>query len=150
LRGQLTVMAIVGTLTGIGLSLVGVPYSIFVGFMTGLLNIIPYLGLFISLILALVVALFTAHPVATMIKAALIFALVQGLEGAVISPKIVGDKVGLHPMIVILSVLVGAQFFGFWGLLLAVPVAAIINILVNQPKTKEPALPTETSAATEN
>jgi len=150
LRGQLTVMAIVGILTGVGLSLVGVPYSLFVGLMTGLLNIIPYLGLFISLILTLVVALFTAHPVATMIKAAIIFAIVQGLEGAVISPKIVGDKVGLHPMIVILSVLVGAQFFGFWGLLLAVPVAAIINIFVNQTKAKEPALLTETSISAEN
>ncbi|MDZ7360686.1 MAG: AI-2E family transporter [candidate division KSB1 bacterium] len=144
LRGQLTVMAIVGILTGIAMSLAGVPYALFVGLMTGLLNIIPYLGLLISLILTLVVALFTANPVATMIKAAIVFAIVQGVEGSVISPKIVGDKVGLHPMIVILSVLVGAQFFGFWGLLLAVPVAAIINAFVNQPKTPEPALPVET------
>jgi sporulation integral membrane protein YtvI len=139
LRGQLTVMAIVGVMTGIGMSLVGVPYALFVGLMTGLLNIIPYLGLLISLILTLVVALFTANPVATMIKAAIVFVIVQGVEGSIISPKIVGQKVGLHPMIVILSVLVGAQFFGFWGLLLAVPVAAIINVFVNQPKTPEPA-----------
>jgi sporulation integral membrane protein YtvI len=144
LRGQLTVMTIVGIMTGIGMSLAGVPYALFVGLMTGLLNIIPYLGLLISLILTLVVALFTANPVATMIKAAIVFAIVQGVEGSVISPKIVGDKVGLHPMIVILSVLVGAQFFGFWGLLLAVPVAAIINAFVNQPKTPEPALTAET------
>jgi len=144
LRGQLTVMTIVGVMTGIGMSLVGVPYALFVGLMTGLLNIIPYLGLLISLILTLVVALFTANPVATMIKAAIVFAIVQGVEGAVISPKIVGQKVGLHPMIVILSVLVGAQFFGFWGLLLAVPVAAIINAFVNQPKTPEPTLTAET------
>jgi len=145
LRGQLSVMAIVGVLTGIGMALVGVPYSLFVGLMSGLLNIIPYLGLFISLILTLVVALFTANPVATMIKAAIIFAIVQGLEGSVISPKIVGDKVGLHPMIVILSVLVGAQFFGFWGLLLAVPVAAIINVLVNQQKNNASTPQLETS-----
>jgi len=144
LRSQLTVMVIVGIMTGIGMTLVGVPYALFVGLMTGLLNIIPYLGLFISLILTLVVALFTANPIATMIKAAIVFAIVQGVEGSVISPKIVGQKVGLHPMIVILSVLVGAQFFGFWGLLLAVPVAAIINVFVNQPKTQEQALTTET------
>jgi len=144
LRGQLTVMTIVGIMTGIGMSLVGVPYALFVGLMTGLLNIIPYVGLLISLILTLVVALFTANPVATMIKAAIVFAIVQGVEGSVISPKIVGQKVGLHPMIVILSVLVGAQFFGFWGLLLAVPVAAIINVFVNQPKTQDQAPMAET------
>jgi sporulation integral membrane protein YtvI len=143
LRGQLTVMTIVGIMTGIGMSLVGVPYPLFVGLMTGLLNIIPYVGLFISLILTLVVALFTANPVATMIKAAIVFAIVQGLEGSVISPKIIGQKVGLHPTIVILSVLVGAHFFGFWGLLLAVPVAAIINVFVKQPEKQEPALPAE-------
>jgi len=140
LRGQVTVMAIVGILSGIGMAIVGVPYALFVGLMSGLLNIIPYIGLLISLILTLVVALFTANPFATMIKAALVFAIVQGLEGSVISPKIVGEKVGLHPMIVILSVLVGAQFFGFWGLLLAVPVAAIINVFVNQQKTKAQAV----------
>jgi predicted PurR-regulated permease PerM len=95
------------------------------------------------LILTLVVALFTANPVATMIKAAIVFAIVQGLEGSVISPKIIGQKVGLHPTIVILSVLVGAHFFGFWGLLLAVPVAAIINVFVKQPEKQEPALPAE-------
>jgi predicted PurR-regulated permease PerM len=150
LRGQVTVMAIVGVMTGIGMALVGVPYALFVGLMSGLLNIIPYLGLLISLILTLVVALFTANPVATMIKAAIVFAIVQGLEGSVISPKIVGEKVGLHPMIVILSVLVGAQFFGFWGLLLAVPVAAIINFFVNQPKTPEQTLAPQASSAAEN
>jgi len=143
LRGQVTVMAIVGVLSGVGMAIVGVPYAIFVGLMSGLLNIIPYVGLLISLILTLVVALFTANPFATMIKAAIVFAIVQGLEGSVISPKIVGEKVGLHPMIVILSVLVGAQFFGFWGLLLAVPVAAIINVFVNQQKTKEQAVVSE-------
>ncbi len=147
LRGQFTVMAIVGILSGIGMALVGVPYAIFVGLMSGLLNIIPYVGLLISLILTLVVALFTANPFVTMIKAAIVFAVVQGLEGSVISPKIVGEKVGLHPMIVILSVLIGAQFFGFWGLLLAVPVAAIINVFVNRPQIEEQPPVTETPAA---
>lgn len=148
LRGQVTVMTIVGILSGVGMAIVGVPYAIFVGLMSGLLNIIPYVGLLISLILTLVVALFTANPFATMIKAAIVFAIVQGLEGSVISPKIVGEKVGLHPMIVILSVLVGAQFFGFWGLLLAVPVAAIINVFVNQRKTPEPMPAPEADSAT--
>ena len=147
LRGQITVMAILAVLTSIGLWLAGVPYALFVGLMAGLLNIIPYVGLLITLILTLVVALFTANPAATAGKALIVFAIVQGLEGAVISPKIVGEKVGLHPMIVILSVLVGAQFFGFWGLLLAVPVAAIINVFVNQPKAETPAVAVTTSVS---
>jgi predicted PurR-regulated permease PerM len=148
LRGQVTVMTIVGILTGVGMALVGVPYALFVGLMSGLLNIIPYIGLLISLILTLVVALFTPNPFATMIKAAIVFAIVQGLEGSVISPKIVGEKVGLHPMIVILSVLVGAQFFGFWGLLLAVPVAGIINVFVNLKKGPESIPGPDTNAIT--
>lgn len=130
LRGQLLVMLAVGALTAVGLWLAGVPYALFLGAMTGLLNIIPYLGLYISLALALVVALFTAEPLGQAIRVVIVFVIVQGLEGAVLSPKIVGDRVGLHPVWVIMSVFVAAHFLGFVGLILGVPLAAFVKILL--------------------
>lgn len=131
LRGQLLVMLAVGTLTTIGLWIAGVPYALFLGAMTGLLNIIPFLGLYISLALALAVALFTADPVGQVIRVVIVFVIVQGLEGAVLTPKIVGDRVGLHPVWVIVSVFIAAQFLGFVGLILGVPLAALLRVVLN-------------------
>ncbi len=131
LRGQLLVMLVVGTLTALGLWIAGVPYALFLGAMTGLLNIIPFLGLYISLALALAVALFTPEPLGQAIRVIIVFVIVQGLEGAVISPKIVGDRVGLHPVWVIMSVFIAAQFLGFVGLILGVPLAALVKVLLN-------------------
>jgi len=131
LRGQLLVMLAVGTLTTIGLWIAGVPYALFLGAMTGLLNIIPFLGLYISLALALAVALFTPEPVSQAIRVVIVFVIVQGLEGAVLSPKIVGDRVGLHPVWVIVSVFIAAQFLGFVGLILGVPLAALLKVVLN-------------------
>jgi predicted PurR-regulated permease PerM len=138
LRGQLLVMLAVGTLTTLGLWIAGVPYALFLGAMTGLLNIIPFLGLYISLALALAVALFSPEPVSYAIRVIIVFVLVQGLEGAVLSPKIVGDRVGLHPVWVIISVFIAAQFMGFVGLILGVPLAALLNVVLNY-KWKKPA-----------
>lgn len=131
LRGQLLVMLVVGALTALGLWIAGVPYALFLGAMTGLLNIIPFLGLYISLALALAVALFTPEPLGQAIRVIIVFVVVQGLEGAVISPKIVGDRVGLHPVWVIMSVFIAAQFLGFVGLILGVPLAALVKVLLN-------------------
>lgn len=130
LRGQLLVMLAVGVLTAFGLSLAGVPYALFLGAVTGLLNVIPYLGLYASLGLALVVALFSAEPLGQAIRVVVVFVIVQGLEGAVLSPKIVGDRVGLHPVWVIMSVFVAAHFLGFAGLILGVPLAALVKVLL--------------------
>ena len=131
LRGQLLVMLAVGVLTALGLWIAGVPYALFLGGMAGLLNIVPVLGLYISLALALVVALFTPEPLGMAIRVAIVFVIVQGLEGAVLSPKIVGDRVGLHPVWVIMSVFVAAKFLGFIGLILGVPLAALLKVVLN-------------------
>jgi predicted PurR-regulated permease PerM len=131
LRGQLLVMLAVGVLTALGLWIAGVPYALFLGAMTGLLNIIPFLGLYISLALALAVALFAPEPVSQIIRVVIVFVIVQGLEGAVLSPKIVGDRVGLHPIWVIISVFIAAQFLGFVGLILGVPLAALLKVVFN-------------------
>lgn len=139
LRGQLLVMLAVGVLTASGLWLAGVPYALFLGAVTGLLNIIPYLGLYLSLALALVVALFTDEPLGHAIRVVVVFAAVQGLEGAVLSPKIVGDRVGLHPVWVIMSIFVAAHFLGFVGLILGVPLAALVKVLLTSGWQAAPA-----------
>jgi predicted PurR-regulated permease PerM len=131
LRGQLLVMLAVGTLTTLGLWIAGMPYALFLGVIAGLLNIVPYLGLYISLALALVVALFTAEPLGQAIRVIVVFISVNILESVVLSPKIVGDRVGLHPVWVIISVFIAAQFLGFVGLILGVPLAALLKVVLN-------------------
>ena len=130
LRGQLTVCFIVGILTIIGLYIAGIPFALILGLTAGILNIVPYVGLAVSLGLALLVGLFTPAPLISILKILLIFAIVQALEGTVISPRIMGKRLGLHPAIVVLSILVFSQFFGFIGLLLAVPIAALLKVVI--------------------
>ncbi|NQT24293.1 AI-2E family transporter [candidate division KSB1 bacterium] len=137
LRGQVIVCTIVGILTGLGLTILGVPFAILLGVLTGLLNFIPFIGLYISLGLAFLVCLLTADPVIAMLKVAGVFVVVQGLEAYIISPKIVGERVGLHPVAVIFSVLVFSKFFGFWGLLIGVPTAAVIKFFIDEWKRRE-------------
>jgi predicted PurR-regulated permease PerM len=137
LRGQVIVCVIVGVLTGFGLAVLGVPFAILLGVLTGLLNFIPFIGLYISLGLAFLVCLLTADPVLTMLKVGSVFVLVQGSEVYVISPKIMGERVGLHPVAVIFSMLVFSRFFGFWGLLIGVPTAAVIKYFIDEWKRRE-------------
>ncbi len=137
LRGQIIVCTIVGLLTGIGLSILRIPFAILVGVMTGILNIIPYIGLYVSLALALLTGFLTPEPLIAMIKIGVVFLLVQGLEAYVISPKIVGERVGLHPLAVIFSVLIFSRFLGFWGLIIGVPTAAVIKFMVDEWKRRQ-------------
>ncbi len=137
LRGQLIVCTMVGLLTGLGLGLFGLPFAVLLGVLTGILNIIPYLGLYISLGLALLTGFFTPHPFASMLKIGGVFLVVQMFEAYVISPKIVGERVGLHPVAVIFSILVFSRFLGFWGLVIGVPTAALIKFLVDEWKRRQ-------------
>lgn len=132
IRGQLIVSSIVGILTGIGLALFHIPFAILIGFTAGILNVIPYLGLYISLGIALLAGLFTPNIMASMIKIAGVFLVVQAIEAYFISPKILGDRVGLHPVAVIFSILVFSRFLGFWGLIIAVPTAALLKFFIDE------------------
>ena len=134
LRGQLIVCVIVGTLTGVGFAVFDLPFALLIGALTGLLNIIPYIGLYLSLTLALLTGLLTQNIIISLVKIIGIFLLVQGIEAYIISPKIVGERVGLHPIAVILSILIFSSLFGFWGLLIGVPSAAVIKFLLDEWK----------------
>lgn len=130
LRGQLLAAAIVGILTGLGFWIVGFPYALLLGVTAGVFNIVPYLGLAVSLVPALVIAIFSGSFLLSLGKIALVFGVVQLLDGSVVGPKIVGESVGLHPVWVILALAVFGFFFGFVGLLLAVPLAVLAKLLL--------------------
>jgi predicted PurR-regulated permease PerM len=127
IRGQLLVAAIVGLLSSIGLTIVGVDYGIIFGLLLGLFDIIPYFGPIIGSIPALIFALMESRTI--FFLALLVIVIVQQLESSIITPKIIGDSVGLHPVYVILFLLIGGSFFGILGMLLAVPTALILRIL---------------------
>ena len=130
LRGQIIAAAIVGILTWIGLWIAGFPYSGLVGAVAGVFNLVPYLGLVVSLFPALLIAILSGSFLANLLKVAIVFLVVQFLDGNVIGPRIVGESVGLHPVWVILAIAVAGFFFGFVGLLLALPGAILVKLLV--------------------
>ncbi|HHY45923.1 MAG TPA: AI-2E family transporter [Firmicutes bacterium] len=127
-RGQLLVGAVVGGLTAIGLTLMHVEFALVIGILAGILDMIPYFGPLLGAIPAVAAALLVSPWTALWV--ALMLLAIQELEGAVIAPKILGDRVGLHPLVVIFAVLAGAEVFGFAGLLIGVPLAAILKIVV--------------------
>ncbi len=130
LRGQITVALILGTITACGLLILRFPHAILLGVVVGVFNIVPYLGLVLSLIPALLIALISGNIPLSLLKVAVVYGAAQGLEGAVISPRIVGESVGLHPVWVVLALAVGGFFLGFVGLLLGVPLAVGVKLLL--------------------
>lgn len=129
-RGQLLAAGIVGVLTWLGFLIAGFPYALLLGVVAGVFNIIPYMGLVASLIPALVIAVFSASPLVALLKILVVFAIVQVLDGSVIGPRVVGEAVGLHPVWVLLALAVSGYFFGFVGLLIAVPLAVLVKLVL--------------------
>lgn len=132
IRGQLTVCLILAALYSAGLLLIGIDLALLIGILSGLAFIIPYLGTILGILLAGIMAAVKFHDLLHPAMVVGWFALVQGLEGTVITPRIVGDRVGLHPLATILAVLTGGELFGFLGLLLAVPVVASANVVLKR------------------
>lgn len=132
LRGQILAAAIVGVLTWVGLWIAGFPYSGLVGAVAGVFNVVPYLGLPVSLIPAIIIAIISGSFLTSILKVAIVFGIVQFLDGNIIAPRIVGESVGLHPVWVILAIAVAGFFFGFVGLLLAIPGAIAVKISLAQ------------------
>jgi predicted PurR-regulated permease PerM len=131
-RGQLIEATLVGVLTWLGLLIAGFPYSGFVGAVAGVFNLVPYLGLVVSALPALVIAILSGNVVMSLVKVAVVFGVVQVIDGTVTGPRIVGGSVGLHPVWVILALAVGGFFFGFAGLLLAMPAGVLIKLLLRE------------------
>jgi predicted PurR-regulated permease PerM len=130
LRGQITVALIMGTLTTAGLLAFRFPHATLLGVLVAVFNVVPYLGLVLSLIPALFIALVSGQIGFSLLSIAVVYGGAQVLEGAVISPRIVGDSVGLHPVWVLLALAVSGFFLGFVGLLMAVPLAVGLKLLI--------------------
>lgn len=130
IRGQLTVCVLLGLFYGIGLTLIGLKFGFVIGMVAGILSIMPYVGSGLGLILSVAVAWFTTGEWMMVGASVAVFAIGQFIEGNFLTPKLVGNNIGLHPLWVIFALLAGGSLLGFVGLLIAVPVAAVIGVLV--------------------
>ncbi len=130
LRGQFLVMVILGIMYGIGLWAVGLDLGILIGIIAGLLTFVPYLGPASGLVLGVVAALMQYGDWKHIAGVLAVFGVGQLIESYWLTPKLVGDRIGLHPVAVIFAVLAGGQLFGFLGMLLALPMAAVVNVLL--------------------
>jgi len=133
-RGQLTVALVLGVLLAVGLSIVGIDGALVIGLLTGLLNMIPFIGTAIGVTLSLLMAAGQLSGWAPILGVVIVFVVTQTLEGNVITPRLVGKSVGLPPVVVILAVLAGGEILGFAGLLLAVPMAAVLKVVLKEAR----------------
>ena len=136
LRGQLTVMVILAVFYSAGLALFGLDLALPIGVFSGLAVVIPYLGFGVGLVLALLAGLlqFAAWKAAVMV--AVVFGLGQLLEGFVLTPRLVGERIGLHPLAVIFALLAFGQVFGFVGVLVALPASAILLVCLRRARQR--------------
>lgn len=128
-RGQLLVMIAQAIVYSVGLSLIGIDLAILIGIISGVLTIIPYLGFFTGLIIAILAALIQFHAaMMPILWVCVVFFVGACTENFIFAPWFVGDRIGIHPVAVIFSVLAGGDLFGFVGVLLALPAAAVIMV----------------------
>lgn len=128
LRGQLVVMLVLGVIYCTGLRIIGLDLALPIGLLAGLVSFVPYLGVIVGLLAAGVAAVLQFQEIIPLLWVALVFGVGQFLEGMILTPRLIGNRLGLHPVAVIFAVLAGGQLFGFFGVLLALPAAAVIMV----------------------
>lgn len=131
LRGQFLVMLILGVLYGLGLWAVGLDLGVLIGVLAGALTFVPYLGPATVVVFGGIASLVQYGDWPHLLGVLAVFGVGQVIESYFLTPKLVGDRIGLHPVAVIFAVLAGGQLFGFLGMLLALPVAAVANVLLH-------------------
>ncbi len=130
IRGQLSVMLSLGTIYAVGLWAVGLDLGLLIGFVAGLVSFIPYLGAIVGVSAAIIATLVQHGDIVHLALVIGVFMVGQTLEGFLLVPWLVGDKIGMHPVAVIFAIMAGGQLFGFLGVLLALPVAAVAMVLL--------------------
>lgn len=130
IKGMLIVMLVVGTLTYIGLLFLGIKYALFLGILTAILTPLPYIGVIISAAIPIIIAMLTKDSAWYIFGVVAVFAFVQFLEGNVITPKIMGNNVNINPLVIILSLVLFGAISGLVGMILTVPILAVIKVIV--------------------
>ncbi|MBI2312056.1 MAG: AI-2E family transporter [Betaproteobacteria bacterium] len=136
LRGQISVMLIMSAFYATGLWIAGLDYSLPIGVVAGLLVFVPYLGVIVGVALATLVGLLQFPDLAGLVPVWIVFALGQAVEGMAVTPWLVGDRIGLHPVAVIFALLAFGQLFGFFGILLALPASAALLVGLRRLRRK--------------
>jgi predicted PurR-regulated permease PerM len=131
-RGQLMVAGLMGVMYSMGLFLCDTPMSLSLGMMAGLVNLVPYLGLVLGFVPSALLTYMHTQEWMPVLAVAGVFGFVQAMEGMIITPRVVGDNIGLHPVAVIFAVLLGGELFGLAGMILGVPGAAVLNVLISR------------------
>ena len=129
-RGQLLVVLALTLVYSVGLSIVGLELAILIGLLAGVVSFVPYLGFIIGVVVAGIAAIMQFNDITYVMYVFIVFGVGQALEGMVLTPILVGDKIGLHPVAVIFAILAGGQLFGFFGILCALPVAAVLAVII--------------------
>jgi predicted PurR-regulated permease PerM len=129
-RGQLSVMIVLGTLYAIALWAIGLDVGPLIGMIAGLISFVPYLGSVTGVLMGVIAALVQYHDGLHVVLVLAVFVTGNLLEGYVLVPRLVGEKIGLHPLAVIFAILAGGELFGFLGVLLALPIASVVMVLL--------------------
>jgi len=129
-RGQLSVMIVLGIFYAIALLVIGLDVGPLIGIIAGLISFVPYLGGILGVLMAVIAALVQYHDWLRVILVLVVFGVGHVLEAYVLVPRLVGEKIGLHPLAVIFAILAGGELFGFLGVLLALPIASVVNVLL--------------------
>ncbi|HPQ95072.1 MAG TPA: AI-2E family transporter [Thiolinea sp.] len=130
LRGQVMVMLALSILYSTGLWLAGLDFALLIGIIAGLVSFVPYLGLITGVSIAGLAVLFQTQDPFQFLWVFAVFGVAQAIEGSILTPTLVGERIGLHPVTVIFAVLAGGQLFGFFGILVALPVAAVLAVIL--------------------
>lgn len=136
IRGQLSVCVLLGAFYSLGLYFVGLELGLLIGFIAGLLSFIPYVGTITGFVVSICMALAQFDTATPVLYVCIVFALGQFIEGNFLTPNLVGDKIGLHPVWIIFALLTGGYLLGFLGLLIAVPFAGILGVLIRYSITE--------------
>lgn len=129
IRGQLTVAMAVAIMFSIGYTVIGLPYGVALGILSGFLNIIPYLGSFLAMVPAIIIGI--VHSPFMLVKVLIVALIEQTLEGRIISPKILGNNLKIHPALILVVLLTAGKLYGVTGVIIGVPVFAIIRVTFN-------------------
>ena len=148
LRGQLMVMIALAVIYTSGLWMIGLEFALLIGLIAGAVSFVPYLGLIIGLLIAGIASILQNQGIDGIPLVALVFIIAQVLESTVLTPRFVGENIGLHPVAVIFAVLAGGQLYGFVGILLALPVAAVAMVMIRELIRRYQQSPTYTGSTT--